>query len=285
MFGESAGGEQSAAGQRYRPPEGFGRWRLELSWNGAGFVGWQSQPGQRSVQDSLWAALQALATAPEDVARPVAAGRTDAGVHAEAMTTHVDVRAGQLRPPPHRLARAINAHLPPDVAVTRFSPAAPGFHARFSCLQRAYVYRVVRAEQRLPLWEGRALRRSGPLDVTAMRLAAASLLGEHDFAAFATQEERQTVRRLDRLEIVEDGPLLEFQVAGESFLRHMVRGLIGTLLRVGEGQQRPEAVVGILASRQRSQAGANVPAHGLYFSGAVYSDTPMLPEASTKNPV
>ncbi len=247
---------------------------MELSWHGAQFAGWQSQPGQRSVQDTLWAALRPLVTTPDELARPVAAGRTDAGVHAEAMTAHLDLPAGSLRPPARQLARAINAHLPTDVAVTHAAPAAPGFHARFSCTQRAYVYRVLFTEQRRPLWEGRALQRSGALDLAAMKEAAAALLGEHDFAAFATQEERQTVRRLDQLDLVTAGSLLEFHVAGESFLRHMVRGLVGTLLRVGTGQQSAAQVAEILASRQRARAGANVPAHGLYFSLARYPGEP-----------
>ncbi|WP_420595089.1 tRNA pseudouridine(38-40) synthase TruA [Deinococcus sp.] len=254
----------------YRPPVDTLRWRLTLSWDGAGFVGWQSQLGHRSVQETLHSALISLSRAPEDVFRPVAAGRTDAGVHAEAMTAHVDITEGALRPHPHQLVRALNARLPGDLAATRFDQAAPGFHARFSCTERAYVYRVLYTPQRLPLWEGRALHVGRPLDIGAIRRAAALLIGDHDFAAFATQEERSTLRRLHRLDVVEAAPLLEFHIAGESFLRHMVRGLVGTLLRVGTGQQQPEDVQTILASRQRQQAGANVAAHGLYFNGASY---------------
>ena len=258
----------------YRPPRGFERWRLTLSWNGADFVGWQSQPGARSVQDTLHAAFLPLCRSPETVARPVAAGRTDAGVHAEQMTAHLDVPADSLRPRPGQLARALNARLPRDLAVLEASPAPTGFHARFSCTERAYLYRVVCAPQRLPLWEGRALHVARPLDTAAMRRAAALLIGDHDFAAFATQEERQTVRRLHRLDILETRhasfTLTEFHIAGESFLRQMVRGLIGTLLRVGAGQQGAEEVRQILASRQRARAGANVPPHGLYFVGANY---------------
>ncbi|UWX65560.1 tRNA pseudouridine(38-40) synthase TruA [Deinococcus rubellus] len=245
---------------------------MTLSWHGAGFVGWQSQPGARSVQDTLRDAWLPLVGHPADVARPVAAGRTDAGVHAETMTAHLDVRLGSLKPGTEQLARAINAHLPPDLAVTGIEPAAPGFHARFSCLGRAYVYRVINVPQRRPLWEGRALHRSGPLDMAAMRRAAAQLIGPHDFAAFATQEERQTVRELRRLDVQRLGELTEFHVAGESFLRHMVRGLVGTLLSVGEGRLSPEQMEAILTSKQRAQAGANMPPHGLYFTWAEYGE-------------
>ena len=255
----------------YRPPEGFSRYRLELSWHGAGFVGWQSQPGQRNVQDTLHAAVWPLLEGgPEALSRPVAAGRTDAGVHAEAMTVHIDVRSGALRPGLKVLERAINARLPLDLAVLRAQEAPEGFHARFSCTERGYVYRVLNTPVRQPLWEGRALHVSGPLDLAAMRRAAELLIGEHDFAAFATQEERRTVRRLHKLDVVHSGQVVEFHVAGESFLRHMVRGLVGTLLRVGAGQQAPEQLARVLASRQRAQAGANVAPHGLYFSVARY---------------
>lgn len=270
MFDERADAEGAA--RFYRPPQGYVRWRLTLSWDGAAFVGWQSQPGARSVQDALRDAVLPLVSSSADVARPVAAGRTDAGVHAEAMTAHLDVRLGSLKAAAPQLARAINAHLPPDLAVSDIQVAAPGFHARFSCTERAYVYRVINTPQRRPLWAGRALHRSGPLDLDAMRRAAAALTGLHDFAAFATQEERQTVRELRRLDVRRVGELTEFHVAGESFLRHMVRGLVGTLLKVGEGRLGPAQVAGILMSRQRAQAGANVPPHGLYFARAKYGE-------------
>lgn len=250
----------------YAPPPGHTRYRLEAQWDGAGFVGWQSQPGGRSVQDSLLAAFAPLGEA----RRPVAAGRTDAGVHAERMPLHIDV-AG-LKLPPERLARALNAQLPPDLAVLEARLAPVGFHARHSCLERAYVYRVLTTPQRRPLWQDRALHRPGALDLGAMRAAAAQVIGDHDFAAFATREERDTRRRLHRVEVAEAGELLEVRVAGLSFLRHMVRGLVGTLLQVGAGQLGPDAVADILASRERAQAGPNLPPHGLYFVGAVYGE-------------
>lgn len=251
---------------RYVPPEGHVRLRLTVAWDGAAYAGWQSQPSVPSVQDALQEAFLRLTPG---VFRPVAAGRTDAGVHAEAMPVHVDVPAGFQLPLP-RLARALNAHLPSTLAVLDVEAAPSGFHARFSCTERRYVYRLLRAPQRHPLWAGRALHISAPLDAGAMNAAAARLTGTHDFAAFATQEDRQTVRELRRLAVVPGGDLWEVHVAGESFLRHMVRGLVGTLLLVGAGRLEVGAVTDILASRQRSQAGANVPAHGLYFSGARY---------------
>lgn len=251
----------------YAPPEGFVRLRLTVAWDGAAYAGWQFQPGAPSVQDALHRALLRLTP---DVFRPVAAGRTDAGVHAEAMPVHVDVPAGFGVPLP-RLARALNAWLPPTLAVLDVAAAPPGFHARFSCTERRYVYRLLRAPQRCPLWAGRALHVPGELDAAAMNAAAARLTGTHDFAAFATQEDRQTVRELRGLSVVPGHPVWEIHVAGESFLRHMVRGLVGTLLLVGAGRLEAAAVTDILASRRRARAGANVAAHGLYFSGASYA--------------
>lgn len=256
----------------YAPPPGLRRLRLLLAWDGADFAGWQAQANAASVQDTLHAALVRLGG--EGVARPVAAGRTDAGVHAAAMPAHVDV-PGEFRIPVEKLARALNAHLPPSVAVLEAGPAPPGFHARFSCTERRYTYLLLAAPQRHPLWAGRALHVPGPLDVPAMNAAAARLIGTHDFAAFATQEDRQTVRELRALEIrpgppVPGGGIQEVHVAGESFLRHMVRGLVGTLLLVGQGRLGEEDVAAILAGRERARAGANVPAHGLMFVGASY---------------
>lgn len=253
----------------FSPPEGHDRWRLDVQWDGRNFVGWQSQLQGRSVQDTLHGALGRLGRA----ARPVAAGRTDAGVHALCMTAHVDVERGTLAPAPERLARALNALLPPDVGVLDATPAPPGFHARFSCRSRAYVYRLLRTRQRRPLEEGRALHVPQALDEGAMREAAALLLGRHDFAAFASREERQTVREVLALDVVASGEVLEVRVQGESFLRHMVRALVGTLLMVGDGRLTPPDVLEVLASTDRRRAGPNVPAHGLYFVRAHYDPT------------
>lgn len=261
-------GVMSKTRPSYTPPAGSIRLKLTVAWDGAAYAGWQSQPRLPSVQDTLQGAFSRLTT---DVFRPVAAGRTDAGVHAEAMPVHVDVPVSFGVPLP-RLARALNAHLPPTLAVLEAGAAPPGFHARFSCTERRYVYRLLCAPQRHPLWAGRALHIFAPLEVTAMNTAAAALTGTHDFAAFATQEDRQTVRELRALRVVPDGEIWEIHVVGESFLRHMVRGLVGTLLLVGAGRLEAGAVADILASGERAQAGANVPAHGLYFSGASYGE-------------
>lgn len=260
--------------RQFFPPKGFRRLFLVVAWDGAPFVGWQSQHDQSSVQDTLQEALLKLGA--EDAFRSVAAGRTDAGVHAEAMPIHWDVPE-DFALPSERLARALNSHLPTSVSVLRAALAPQGLHARFSCTERHYVYRMWLGNQRHPLWEGRALQlfgAFGQLDVGAMQEAAQLLLGTHDFAAFATREDRKTVRELLGVELKRipqmGGELLELHVRGESFLRHMIRGLVGTLLLVGQGKLPVQRVRSILASRQRAQAGSNVSSCGLYFVGATY---------------
>ncbi|MFC3832717.1 MULTISPECIES: tRNA pseudouridine(38-40) synthase TruA [Deinococcus] len=261
----------------YAPPDGHRRLRLTVAWDGTPYAGWQSQPDTVTVQDTLHAAFERLTPG---AFRAVAAGRTDAGVHAEAMPVHVDVPA-DFRVPAPKLARALNAHLPPSVAVLDAADAPPGFHARFSCTQRRYIYRVLAAPQRHPLWHGRALHVPQRLDAAAMNASAAHLTGTHDFAAFATREERDTLRELHALHVVPGSLIWEIHVHGESFLRHMVRGLVGTLLLVGQGRVGPDGVRAILRSGDRAQAGANVPAHGLYFAGAEYAGFGKTGAAST----
>lgn len=186
------------------------------------------------------------------------------------MPIHVDVREGTLKVPPARLPLALNALLARDVAVLDVTAAPRGFHARFSATSRSYVYRLLPSAVRSPLWEGRALLVSPNLDVNAMGAAAATLVGRHDFAAFATREERQTTRDLLVLDVRASGDLLEVHVTGESFLRHMIRGLVGTLLLVGEGKLGVDDLRSVLNGKDRRLAGPNVAPHGLYFMGASY---------------
>ena len=257
--------------QPYSPPSNHTRVRLTLAWDGSAFQGWQSQAqGERTLQDTLHAAL--LRYGP--CLRPVAAGRTDAGVHALEMTAHVDVQDG-FKVPPERLPRALNLHLPGDLRVLEACEAPANFHARHSCSARRYVYRVGRSAQPHPLERARSLWILGPLDLEHMTQAANLLVGRHDFAAFATREERQTVRDLHALEWVQSEsmtPTLELHLRGESFLRHMVRAIVGTLLEVGQGKRSVRSVSKLLESGTRTTAGRNVDAHGLYFAGAEYGD-------------
>ncbi len=245
------------------------RYKLTLEYDGTHFFGWQVQrkTRERTVQGCLETALSKL---PGVTPTAWAAGRTDRGVHALAMVAHCD---GDGRFAPDKLQRAVNAHLPPDVRVLHVERVADDFHAQYDCHFRQYVYqmRLVRGDL-----TGTALERHFALhlhqtrDIAAMQVAAPLFTGEHDFAALATQETRETVREVFLSQLEHDGRELRYHVAASGFLRNMVRAMVGTLLLVGEGKIAPEQVLEILASQDRAQAGMNVPPHGLYFVKASY---------------
>ena len=252
-------------------PTGWRRLKLILEWDGTNFAGWQVQAkGERTVQGVLEKALEPLGMC----SRPVAAGRTDAGVHALGMVAHVDV---QFQIPAENIRRALNSRLPEDVRVLSCTEETQDFHSRFSCAWRSYNYRILNARTQSALERHRALWVPQRLEVAPMRHAAKHLEGEHDFAAFASQEERQTVRTVFSCDVRSlpirrspDEQLIEIHVVGESFLRHMVRGIVGTLLEVGLGKLESSQVEQVLISKDRAQAGKNVAAHGLYFLEAGY---------------
>ena len=249
-------------------PPGWRRMRLALEWDGTGFNGWQVQSqGERTVQGALEAALEPLGAH----SRPMASGRTDTGVHALEMPVHVDVST-QISA--SSLQRALNSRLPPDVRVLHCEEVAADFHARFSCKWRSYTYRIFNSPIPSALDRSRALWIPQRLEIAPMRNAAQHLVGQYDFAAFATKEERQTVREVLACDVRalpirhrrEQQRSIEVSITGESFLRHMVRGIVGTLLEVGTGKLQSADVAQILESRDRAQAGPNVAAHGLYFA-------------------
>jgi tRNA pseudouridine38-40 synthase len=260
----------------FRPPEGYQRLYLELAWHGAGFRGWQTQAmGERTVQGVLFEALESFGA----TFRPVASGRTDAGVHAYCMAAHVDVALDYPVTAP-KLARALGSRLPHDVKVLQAKQAPPNFHARHTCVWREYRYRLDTRAQPHPLECDRALWFPYPLELEALQQGAELLLGEHDFAAFASQEDRQTVRKLLALEWVVTEGGLELRLRGKSFLRHMVRAIVGTLLRVGDGHMTLEQLQVLLERKKRGHSGKNVPAHGLHFWQAHYLN---LDQASDLN--
>jgi tRNA pseudouridine38-40 synthase len=221
------------------------RLRLELAYLGRFFEGWQLQadrPGGspvRTVQGELESALKEVYQAE---IRAHGAGRTDSGVHADGQVAHVDMPSGAPSIPFEGIRRGLNTKLSEDVRVLSVSEAAPDFHARFSARGKIYVYRLRRGELLHPhrgLIEALA---SEPLDVAAMRAAAAALVGRRDFAPFSLTGggPRTTVRTLARLDVEEQGTLLVITAAGDGFLRGMVRRLVGTLRDVGRGRIRPE---------------------------------------------
>lgn len=241
---------------------------LTVEFDGTGFQGWQWQPtGERTVQGTLEAAFAAL---PGSHGRVHGAGRTDAGVHALAMAAHCDT---DLKIPDEKLRLALNAHLPRDVAILAVRTVGKDFEAQFSCTYRRYLYRmrIVRDRPRgLALDRHRVLMVHRHLDVPAMVEAAPRFAGRRDFSSLATQETRSRVRTVHLCELREAGGELELHVAADGFLRGMVRALAGTLLRVGHGTLRPDGVEELLAARDRTRAGRNLPPHALYFAEAGY---------------
>lgn len=240
--------------------------RLVLEYDGSDFEGWQTQRtavadrAPRTVQGVLDAALRQITGVD---ARVHGAGRTDAGVHAEAQLAHVEL---ETRLEAAELRRALNAVLPRDVAVLELRAVDADYHARRDARSKTYVYRLWTGETRSPLRARRALHVARSLDLEAMRRAAAAVVGTHDFASFraAGGGPRTSVRTITRFDVVgEPGGELRLEVTGTGFLRHMVRNLVGTLLEVGQGKRPAESLPALIAACDRGRAGPTAPAHGL----------------------
>jgi tRNA pseudouridine38-40 synthase len=269
------------------------RIRLDLSYDGAGFHGWASQPGLRTVQDEVERALAIVLGLPD--VRLTVAGRTDTGVHARGQVAHADVPTAQWLsaaaqgpsargPSAQGLAarepgtagpvlRRLAGLLPPDVRVRAIGPAPDGFDARFSALWRRYSYRVCDESAAAdPLRRGDTLFHPRPLDVSLMNQAAAALAGEHDFAAFCRRREgASTVRALLRLEWQRAAPgLAAAAVVADAFCHNMVRALTGALLAVGDGRKPPGWPAAVLAARVRDPGVHVAPAHALCLEEVRY---------------
>jgi tRNA pseudouridine38-40 synthase len=200
------------------------------------------------------------------------AGRTDSGVHALAMRSHLDIAK---LVEPFRLMEALNAHLRPDpIAVLACEAKPDDWHARFSCLGRAYEYRIVNRRAPLTLDKGRAWHVARPLDAEAMHRAAQTLVGRHDFTTFRSVhcQAKDPVKTLDRLAVRREGERVIIEASARSFLHHQVRSMVGTLALVGLGQWREEQVAEALAAKERAALGLNAPAEGLYFVAATYPE-------------
>jgi tRNA pseudouridine38-40 synthase len=255
------------------------RVRLDLAYDGTDFSGWASQPGRRTVEGELTAAL-ALALRLPDPPRLVVAGRTDAGVHARGQVAHVDLPAEAVREAPGRSEREplealrdrLSGRLAPDLVVRRVSPAPAGFDARFAALQRRYSYRVSDDAARLdPLLRRQVLAVPQALDVTAMTEASAHLVGLNDFAAFCKRREgATTVRTLLDLSWAREDDLLVATVVADAFCHSMVRALVGAVLEVGRGRRDPGWPAELLTARVRDPAAPVVPPHGLCLEEVVY---------------
>ncbi len=252
---------------------------IGLEYAGSAFSGWQSQPDGRGVQDALERALAAIADAP---VRTIAAGRTDAGVHATMQIVHFDIGVAR---PDNAWVRGVNAHLPGDVAVLWMRPVAPGFHARNAAEARHYTYVLANRPVRPALLAGRVGWYHRALDVGAMTQAAQALIGIHDFSAFRAAEcqAKSPTKTLTEITIGKDGDLLRFDFRADAFLQHMIRNIVGSLVHVGAGKHPPAWIAEILAARDRTRAAPTFAPDGLYFTGAEYDARWELPQ--TRRPV
>ncbi len=254
------------------------RFAAGLEYDGSAFFGWQIQNHARSVQAVLNDAIAVVANQPISTA---AAGRTDTGVHASGQTVHFDTDA-------QRSLRSwllgSNSNLPADVAVQWVRAVPSGFHARYSALARTYRYVILHRDVRSPLERHRAWCYRGALGVERMAAAGVCLIGEHDFSAFrgAGCQSRSPVRRLESMVVTRAGEYVHVEVRANGFLYHMVRNIVGALVRIGAGDAEPGWMAEVLASRDRRLGAPTGPPEGLYLAEVHYPAELALPRATAR---
>lgn len=248
------------------------RYALKIEYNGAPFAGWQRQKDHPSVQGAIETALARLEPGDHTIA---AAGRTDAGVHAMGQVAHCDLTRDW---DPFRLSEALNYHLKPaPVAIVDCAVVADDWHARFSAVERRYLFKLIARRAPLTYDAGQMWQVRHPLDAAAMQAGADHLLGRHDFTTFRSSicQADSPLRTLDELRVQEHAPQqFHVHVRARSFLHNQVRSFVGTLERVGAGAWQPDDVATALAAKDRSACGPVCPPHGLYLAGVTYPADP-----------
>jgi len=243
------------------------RYKLTIEYRGTPFCGWQKQDNGRAVQQAVEEAIRAVEP---DAPSIIAAGRTDAGVHALGQVAHCELsRAWDL----NRLRRSINHFLHPEpVSIVEVEPVSEAFHARFDAQARHYLYRVLARPARPALLSGLVWHVHKPLDIEAMRGGAAHLIGHHDFTTFRSVhcQSASPVKTLDALDITQVDGEIRFHVRARSFLHNQVRSFVGTLVQVGTGRWPPAQVAEALAAADRAACGPVAPPDGLYLERVIY---------------
>lgn len=246
------------------------RYAIIIEYDGTPFCGWQRQPDQPSVQQTLEEAITRFCG---EAVTLQAAGRTDSGVHARGQVAHFDLQKDW---DPYRIEQALNHHLKPaPVTIVAAQKVEAGFEARFSAIARHYEYRILNRRARPALEVNKVWQVARPLDVNAMQHAARFAIGEHDFTTFraAQCQAKSPLKTLDRLDVVRDGDHVVVYAQARSFLHHQVRSLVGSLKLVGEGKWGPCDFKDALEARDRARCGAMAPSAGLYLVRAVYPHT------------
>jgi len=246
------------------------KFKLTIAYDGTNYAGWQVQKSGIGVQQRVEEALQKLFPS---VGRIHSSSRTDTGVHALGMVAHVEIARAEFKMAPAKLALAINAHLPEDIRVLAARRCAANFHARFDAAGKQYRYFVWNHPAMNPLLRHQAWQVPRKLDLAAMRAAAKLFVGRHDFKSFAATrnyEVESTVRTLRRCDLKRSGPLLTFIIEGDGFLYKMCRGIVGTLVQVGQGKIEAGEIKKILACKDRREAGMSAPACGLVLWRVFY---------------
>jgi tRNA pseudouridine38-40 synthase len=247
------------------------RLKLTIAYDGTNYAGWQVQKSGVAVQELVEKALKNIFAL--DL-RLHGSSRTDAGVHARALIAHVDIPRAKFKMVPRKLSLALNAHLPEDIRIMRAARATLDFHARFNASGKQYRYFIYNHAAMDPLLRTQAWHVPQTLDLRKMQQAARAFIGKHDFEAFAANrgyKMETTVRTVTRCEIGRAGPLFTVVIEGDGFLYKMCRGMVGTLVQVGQHKFKPAEIPEMLATKDRRAAGMSAPAHGLVLWKVFYA--------------